>query len=123
TKSARPVAGWACRSVLGRVPVLNGIASIDELAADVSTITAFATEALACPGADVLQIVHEIWAPSDGGRERLFPPSLHPVNPPCLTWSILRAPESVVGPFTLAVTRLICRSGVRARGFGVGAFT
>jgi hypothetical protein len=101
--------------------VLTGTATVEELATAAPTLTAFATEPLACPGADLVQVVHEVWV-GDGGREAMVPPALHPVNPPCLSWSFLRAPESVVGPFTLAVTRLLCRSGVRARGFLVGAF-
>jgi hypothetical protein len=102
--------------------VLTGAAPVDELATGAPALTGFATDALACTGADVLHIVHEVWA-GDGARERMLPPGLHPVNPPCLTWSVLRAPESVVGPFTLAVTRIVCRSGVRSRGFAVAAFT
>jgi hypothetical protein len=34
----------------------------------------------------------------------------------------MRAPQSEVGPFTLAQTRVVCRSGVRSRGFHVGGF-
>ena len=102
--------------------MLTGTAAIDDLAATAPTLSAFATEPLACPGADLVQVVHEVWV-DEGGREAMVPPALHPVNPPCLTWSFLRAPESVVGPFTLAQTRLVCRSGVRARGLHLAAFT
>ncbi|MEA3020709.1 MAG: hypothetical protein QOI47_2233, partial [Actinomycetota bacterium] len=43
-------------------------------------------------------------------------------SPPVVQWTFIRARESVHGAFTLAETRLACRSGVRARGFHVGAF-
>jgi hypothetical protein len=39
-----------------------------------------------------------------------------------MTFSFLRADECAYGPFTLAETRLLCRSGLRTRGFLVGAF-
>jgi hypothetical protein len=82
-------------------------------------MSAFASEALACPGADILQVVWEVWGDA---RQAVLPAGLHPVTPPTLTWSWLRAPESVVGPFTLAQTRVVCRSGVRGRGFHVAGF-
>ena len=99
--------------------MLVGTADLDVLAASAPTIDAFATEPLVCPGAELMQVAHEIHA---GDRDALFPPGLHPVNPPTVTWSFLRAPESDDGPFTLAQTRLVCRSGVRGRGFHVSAF-
>ena len=52
----------------------------------------------------------------------MFPPALHPVNPPVVTFSFLRARECTHGPFTLAEIRLLCRSGIRTRGYHVGAF-
>jgi hypothetical protein len=75
-----------------------------------------ATEPLELPGAELLQVIYEF--PADGRDDR-FPPALHPVNPPCLAWSFLRAPSSTLGPFALAEARLICRSGMRTRGFQV----
>ncbi|MFD0392630.1 hypothetical protein ACFQ3Z_07155 [Streptomyces nogalater] len=36
--------------------------------------------------------------------------------------SVLRAAESDAGPFTLAETRVVCRSGARGRGFHVSDF-
>ena len=60
------------------------------------------------------------WRRAD--RDALFPPALHPVNPPVVTFSFLRARECTHGPFTLAETRLLCRSGIRTRGYHVGAF-
>jgi hypothetical protein len=99
--------------------MLCGTATVDTMAADAPTILAFPTEALACPGAEILQVAWEVWGDA---RQAVLPPGLHPVTPPTLTWSWLRAPESVVGPFTLAQTRVVCRSGVRGRGFHVAGF-
>ena len=99
--------------------MLTGTANLDELAAAAPTVNAFATEPLVCPSSEVFQVAHEIWAES---RDSLFPPGLHPVNPPTATWSFLRAPETEVGPFTLAQLRLVCRSGVRGRGFHLSCF-
>ena len=99
--------------------MLTGTAAVDALAADAPTITAFADEALHFPKAQLLHLIHEVWAPA---REAALPPALHPVNPPTITWSVMRAPESVFGPFTMAQTRIVCRSGVRGRGFGVSCF-
>jgi hypothetical protein len=79
-------------------------------------VDAAATEPLELPGATVLQVIYE-FSPVD--RDALFPPALHPVNPPCVAWSFLHAPASVLGPFTLFETRLLCRSGLRTRGYQV----
>ena len=98
--------------------MLQGTATLD--AAQYPRVDTPATEPLALPGADVLLVAWELWA---AGRDDLFPPALHPVNPPVIQWTFIRARESVHGAFTLAETRLACRSGMRTRGFHVGAFT
>ncbi len=79
-----------------------------------------ATDPLELPGATVLQVIYEF---SADDRDALFPPALHPVNPPCVAWSFLHAPSSVLGRFTLAETRLICRSGLRTRGYQIDCVT
>ena len=99
--------------------MLSGTADIDALGGAAPSVDSFAGDPLVCPGADVFQLAHEI---RSSGREALFPPGLHPVNPATLTWSFLRAPQSDLGAFTLVQTRLVCRSGVRGRGFHVAAF-
>ena len=80
-------------------------------------VDAPATEPLELPGATLLQVIYEFAA---DGRDELFPPALHPVSPPCVAWSFLHAPVSVHGAFTLAETRLLCRSGLRTRGLHTG---
>lgn len=99
--------------------MLSGRADIAVLSAGSPTVTAFATEPLVCQGAQVFQVVHEVWGPD---RAAVLPPGLHPVNPPTITWSFVAAPESEVGPFCLAQLRVVCRSGVRGRGFHVSCF-
>ncbi|HEY1280991.1 MAG TPA: acetoacetate decarboxylase family protein [Acidimicrobiales bacterium] len=99
--------------------MLQGTADIEAMAADAPAATALASEPLTIPRADVLQVACEVAA---AHRDALLPPALHPVNPPVVTFSFLRATESAYGPFTLAETRLLCRSGLRTRGFLIGAF-
>jgi hypothetical protein len=99
--------------------MLSGTADLDAVAAGAPAVDEPATEALLLPGAEVLQVAWEVVA---ADRDALFPPGLHPVDPPVVTWSFLRVRESVHGPFTLAETRLVCRSGVRTRGLHVAGF-
>lgn len=84
---------------------------------DAVQVDAPATEALELPGATLLQVIYEFGV---DGRDDLFPPALHPVNPPCVAWSFLHAPASVLGEFTLFEERLLCRSGLRTRGYQTG---
>lgn len=98
--------------------MLQGTATLD--ASQYPRVTAPATEALVLPGADVLLVAWELWADDTDG---LFPPALHPVHPAVVQWTFIRARESVHGPFTVAETRLTCRSGMRTRGFHVRSFT
>ena len=99
--------------------MLQGKADLDVVAANVPSVATPATEPLAIPKAELLQVAWEIAATD---RDALFPPALHPVNPPVVTFSFLHARECTHGPFTLAETRLLCRSGIRTRGYHVGAF-
>ncbi|MEU3413204.1 acetoacetate decarboxylase family protein [Streptomyces sp. NPDC006658] len=99
--------------------MLSGTADPETLAVGAPYVAAPATEPLVCHGAELLQIVYQI----DGrARQEILPPALHPVNPPVITVSVLRAAESDAGPFTLAETRVVCRSGARSRGFHVSCF-
>ncbi|MGE5595833.1 MAG: acetoacetate decarboxylase family protein [Hyphomicrobiales bacterium] len=51
-----------------------------------------------------------------------LPPALHPTIPPTLLVSVLRAPDSDVGSFTLAEVRIGCRAATRPRGFLARAY-
>jgi hypothetical protein len=99
--------------------MLQGTADVEALAAGAPVVAALASEPFTIPRAEVLQVAWEVAATH---RDALLPPALHPVNPPVVTFSFLHAPESAYGPFTMAETRLLCRSGLRTRGFLVGAF-
>ena len=99
--------------------MLQGTADVDEVAANAPYVATPATEPLSIPKAELLQVAWEVTA---ADRDAVFPPALHPVNPPIVTFSFLRARECTLGPFTLAETRLLCRSGIRTRGYHVGAF-
>jgi hypothetical protein len=53
--------------------------------------------------------------------ERMLPPALHPTLPGVVGWMVQRVGASPWGAFHLAQARIECRSGVRPRGFLVGA--
>jgi hypothetical protein len=99
--------------------MLQGTADIDAVAAGAPAVSVPASEPLSIPQAEVLQVAWEVAA---ADRDALLPPALHPVNPPVVTFSFLRARECAYGPFTLAETRVLCRSGLRTRGYHIGAF-
>jgi hypothetical protein len=98
--------------------VLHGTAHLEEVAPGAPTVASFEGGALSAAGATVVQVATEVWGDA---REALLPPALHPTTPPAATFSFLRAPDSPVGPFTLAQLRVVCRSGIRTRGFHVSA--
>jgi hypothetical protein len=99
--------------------MLQGTADIEVIGAAAPHVASPAAEPLSIPRAQLLQVAWEVDATD---RDSLLPPALHPVNPPVVTFSFLRAREFTHGPFTLAETRLLCRSGIRTRGYHVGAF-
>jgi hypothetical protein len=94
--------------------VITGSADVEALARRAPTLADFATEPLALSGVETLQVLCEI---SRAGADALVPPGLHPTIPPIVTFLVQRAPDSPWGPFTLAQTRIGCRSGLRPRGF------
>jgi hypothetical protein len=71
------------------------------------------------PRAQILQVMYEI---EQGAMTSLLPPALHPTIPPTLVVTVMRAPESPVGPFTLAEAKVGCRSGARPRALSVRAY-
>ena len=70
------------------------------------------------PDAWVLQVTYEMPATA---REVLLPPALHPTDPPLVSWTFLRCASGPLGAFALAQLRVECRSGLRPRGFLIGA--
>lgn len=99
--------------------MLSGTADPEAMAAGAPYVADWAAEPLVCRGAELLQAVYEV---DSRARQDVLPPALHPVSPPAITVTVLRAEESEAGPFTLAETRIVCRSGARSRGFQVSCF-
>jgi Acetoacetate decarboxylase (ADC) len=99
--------------------MLLGTADVDAVGARAPSVARPSAEPFSVPKASLLQVAWELTAVD---RDALLPPALHPVNPPVVTFSFLQARECTHGPFTLAETRLLCRSGIRTRGYHVGAF-
>ena len=75
------------------------------------------TEAWSLPGAEILQLAFEV----PRATESLLPKAMHPAIPPYATIWVTRYPESPVGPFTVALLRLMGRAGAHPRGFVLGA--
>jgi Acetoacetate decarboxylase (ADC) len=99
--------------------MISGTADPAALAAGAPLVASLAREPLACHECEVLQVVYEV---RGDARQAMLPPALHPVNPPAITLTVLKVGASEVGPFTVAETRIVCRSGVRSRGFHVSCF-
>ena len=90
--------------------MISGAATVD----GVVRVAQPATEPLELPGCELLQVIYEV---AYDQREALVPPALHPVSPPCIAVSFLAAPG-----FTLAEKRVLCRSGMRTRGYHLGGW-
>jgi hypothetical protein len=77
------------------------------------------TEEVTFERVTILQVLCE----SDAAAQcEVLPPGLHPTLPPLVGWQAWQVEESPWGPFTLATTRIECRSGVRPRALHVGGF-
>lgn len=77
------------------------------------------TEALPLEDVSVLQVLCEL---DSEGECEVLPPALHPTIPPLVNWQAWSVPESPWGAFTLAMTRIECRSGLRPRGLLTGGY-
>ncbi len=98
--------------------MLTGTAPVGPLAARAVLVEQLASETVELPDAHVVLAHFEL---PYAVREALLPPSLHPNTPPLLTVLAWSCPESPWGPFSLAQLRVGCRSGVRTRGYLLGA--
>lgn len=98
----------------------SGKQDVQSAAQRVPLLTGFDTEVWELPGAEILHLSFEV---VEEPAESLIPPALHPSIPPYVTLSIARYPQSPVGPFALAQVRLVARSGIRPRGYLLGAYT
>lgn len=86
---------------------------------DASPLVDPATEPVVLPRAEFFQVMYEI---SSRDVAAMLPPALHPTDPPTVTFTALRAPDSPFGSFTVVRARVGCRAGVRPRGYVVGGY-
>jgi hypothetical protein len=98
--------------------MLVGSASVEALAAGAPRLDAFTAEPVVLEDVTCFQLTAEM---HNSAREALLPPALHPTIPPTLSLQLWDVGRSAVGSFGLALCRVSCRSGVRARGFTTGA--
>lgn len=94
--------------------MLLGTADVESLLADAPTIAAFSPDATELADVTCFQLSVEM---RNVSREALLPPSLHPTIPAAATIQFWDVGTSPWGRFSMAVVRVSCRSGVRARGF------
>ena len=99
--------------------MLIGTASVADLAVRAPTIEHFTGETIRFDGVELLQLTAEM---KNAARVAVLPPALHPTVPATLSVQVLNIRESPWGPFSFAVCRVGCRSGVRARGFTTRAY-
>jgi hypothetical protein len=98
--------------------VIVGSARVEDLMAARPRVEGFAAGPVTLEGAEVLQASFEMPV---SAREAVVPPGLHPTNPALCVILAWRCPSSPWGPFALAQVRAQTRSGVRPRGFVIGA--
>ena len=98
---------------------LFGTLDLDAALAVAPTVDSLEPDTWELPGAEVLQVSYEV---REDPALALTPPGLHPSIPPYATFSFQRCPTSPVGPFTLAMVRLIVRAGVRPRALLISGF-
>jgi hypothetical protein len=98
--------------------MIVGSARVEDLVAARPRVGGFGAGPVTLPGADVFQAVFEMPV---SAREAVVPPGLHPTNPALCVMLAWRCPESPWGAFSLAQVRAQTRSGLRPRGFVVGA--
>lgn len=98
---------------------LFGTLDVGAALASAPTVSGFNPDPWHLPGASVLQVSYEV---DEAPALAITPPALHPSIPPYATFSFMDFPESPVGPFTLAMLRLIVRAGIRPRGLQVAGW-
>lgn len=98
---------------------LTGTRRLSDLAAHAPAMPSLDVDHWDLPKAQILTVMYEM---DDDAMTSLIPPALHPTIPPTLVFTVTRVPESPVGPFLLAETRVGCRSGARPRGFLVRGY-
>lgn len=97
--------------------MISGTASIDTLAQGAATITEFSPDDVLLGDVECFQLTAEMHNQS---REAVLPAGLHPTIPPAISLQAWNVGSSPWGAFSMAMVRVSCRSGARARGFTVG---
>ncbi len=98
--------------------MLVGAADVAALAEAAPAVPSYFTEPLVLEQVVLFQTVLEM---HNQAREAVLPPSLHPTSPPTLSVQAWQVAASPWGAFSMVVTRVSCRGGVRARGFTTAA--
>jgi len=96
--------------------MLRGNADLAQLELAAPAVDAFSTEAVALTDIVCFQLNAEL---PEAAREAVLPPALHPTIPAAMSLQVFRVGGSAWGPFNMALLRVSCRSGVRARGFSL----
>jgi hypothetical protein len=96
---------------------LYGALELDRVVSRLPRMANLDTEAWRLPGVEILQLAWEVGDDS----ARLLPRAMHPAVPPYATVTVARYPDTPVGPFVLALLRLIGRAGAHPRGLVLGA--
>jgi acetoacetate decarboxylase len=94
--------------------MLTGSADIAALAEHAPRITKFSEQPIVLDNVVCFQMTAEM---PNTAREAVLPPALHPTIPAGLSVQVYDVGDSDWGAFKFAITRVSCRSGVRARGF------
>jgi hypothetical protein len=96
---------------------LYGALELDRVVSRLPRMANLDTEAWRLPGVEILQLAWEVGDDS----ARLLPRAMHPAVPPYAAVTVARYPDTPVGPFALALLRLIGRAGAHPRGLVLGA--
>jgi hypothetical protein len=107
--------------------MLSGSASVEALGELAPEVPSLQTASVTARGMEIVQAGFEY---PYALRESLLPPGLHPTNPPMLTVLVYRCVDpaaasetsGTLGAFTMVQVRIECRSGMRSRGFLLGAY-
>jgi len=99
--------------------MLVGTANIERLAESAPTISEYQKDLIEFRDVTCFQMTMEM---RNEAREAVLPPGLHPTIPPAISLQVWEIGDCIWGPFTMAICRITCRSGVRARGFTSGVY-
>ncbi len=99
--------------------MIRGTADLLELARNAPDIGSYPADMVLLNDVVCLQATMEM---RNSAREAVLPTSLHPTIPASMSVQVWKVGDSPWGAFAFAMTRISCRSGVRARGFVSAAF-